>query len=82
MTTWISLGDVVAPLQSELSDAELVEFARLSQAITFAIRVAGEMPTTLDARARALVVTKLQEAEHWSLELVRVAAQQRSTPPP
>lgn len=80
MSEWISMADLVGRLQPPLSDAELAEFARLSTAIAFAAEVARNMPITLDGRARSLVVTKLQEAEHWSLELLRVADRERNTP--
>lgn len=76
MSGWRSLAQIVA--DTPLSDDEIAEFSRLSAAITHAIDTAGRMPTTLDARARALVVTKLQEAEHWSLEMLRIAALGRS----
>lgn len=75
------VDELLAALDPPLSESELAEFGRLWTAITHAITVAGEMPTTLDGRSRALVMTKLQEAEHWSLEILRVAARARSSPP-
>lgn len=68
---WVSLADLVVGA-APMSETELSEFGRLATAIRHAITVAGEMPTTFDPRARALVVTKLQEAEHWSIELLRI----------
>lgn len=73
-------ADLVRALDPPLSADELSQFSRLTTAIHHAVSIAGEMPTTLDARARALIVTKLQEAEHWSFELLRVAARPRSAP--
>lgn len=72
------IDELLAALDPALSDSELTQFGQLTTAITHAITVAGEMPTTFDPRARALIVTKLQEAEHWSLELLRVAARPRT----
>lgn len=77
----MNIAAIIEALQPLLSDDELSEFGRLAMAIEHAIAVAGGMPTTLDPRARALIVTKLQEAEHWSIELLRVAARPRSDPP-
>lgn len=74
------VDELLAALDPALSDSELSHFGRLATAINHAISVAGDMPTTFDPRARALIVTKLQEAEHWSLELLRVAARPRSSP--
>ena len=66
--------DFLTQLAPALASDELEAMCRLSMAIEHAIRCAQEMPTTLDPRARALVVTKLQEADHWCLELTRIAA--------
>lgn len=74
------IDQLLAALDPPLSDSELAHFARLATAINHSITVAGDMPTTFDARARALIITKLQEAEHWSLELLRAAARPRSSP--
>lgn len=71
------IDQLLAALDPPLSDSELAHFARLAIAINHAIAVAREMPTTFDAHARGLVVEKLQEAEHWSLEILRVAAEPR-----
>jgi hypothetical protein len=69
-----STVDILAKLAPALDHSELDGICRLSVAINHAIKCAQEMPTTLDPRARALVVTKLQEADHWCLELTRIAA--------
>lgn len=78
--TWLSIADLLDQLDPPLSESELSHVSRLATAINHALHVAGEMPTTFDARSRALIVTKLQEAEHWSIELLRVAARPRSSP--
>lgn len=84
MKDWISLADIITRNcdPPPLSDQELQAFAHLTAAIEHALQIAVNMPTTLDARSRALVVTKLQESEHWSLEILRVAARgtARSSP--
>jgi hypothetical protein len=71
--SWVPLADVVASLTPTVTEAELAEYQRLAMAINYAITVATEMPSTLDPRARSLVITKLQEAGHWTVELVRAA---------
>jgi len=35
--------------------------------IAFALEHARSLPATLDGRTRALIVTKLEEAEHWAI---------------
>lgn len=67
----IVLGLEITKKLPDLSQAELAEIGRLALALNHALDVAAEMPTTLDAHARGLVVEKLQEAEHWMIELVR-----------
>lgn len=69
-----STADILAKLAPALASDELDGICKLSISINHAIKCAQEMPTTLDHRARALVVTKLQEADHWCLELTRIAA--------
>jgi hypothetical protein len=69
-----STVDILAKLAPALDPAELEGICKLSIAINHAIKCAQDMPTSLDPRARALVVTKLQEADHWCLELTRIAA--------
>lgn len=69
-----STADIMARLAPLLTLDELEGACKLSMAINHAIKCTQELPSTLDARARALVVTKLQEADHWCLELIRIAA--------
>jgi hypothetical protein len=69
-----STADILAKLAPALDAQELEDICRLSMAITHAIACAHGLTTTLDPRARALIVTKLQEADHWCLELTRIAA--------
>ena len=45
----------------------------LHQAVAEAIRRAQKIPSTVDRRCMALVVTKLEEAEHWALQARRLA---------
>jgi hypothetical protein len=74
---WLSLAEVVDGLLPPLSDNERAEFRRLLAAIGNAQQIARNLPTTLDAHARTLIVTKLQESEHWTLELLRAASAER-----
>lgn len=57
-----------------LSEEEIEAVCCLSVAINHAIGSVQAMPTTLDAHARDLIIDKLKEAEHWCLELTRIAA--------
>lgn len=69
-----STADLIAKLAPALSEEEAVELMRVNMAIAHAINITRTLPTTLDPRARALVITKLEEADHWCLELTRIAA--------
>jgi hypothetical protein len=76
-SAWLSLAEVVEGLMSPLSDCERAQFRRLLVTISSAQQLARNLPTTLDAHARTLIVTKLQESEHWTLELLRAASLER-----
>lgn len=69
-----STVDILARLAPALDHDELDGICKLSIAINHAIKCTQDLPTTLDPRSRALVITKLQEADHWCLELTRIAA--------
>lgn len=43
--------------------------------IADAIRRAQKVPASIDRRCMALVVTKLEEAEHWAIQSLRVAVE-------
>jgi hypothetical protein len=53
---------------------EAVDLGALHDQIAEAIRRAQKVPASIDRRCMALVVTKLEEAEHWALEARRIAA--------
>ena len=71
--SWVPVSNLAAQLGESLSESELAHYQRLALAINHAFEVATELPTSLDARARELIITKLQEAGHWSVELLRAA---------
>jgi hypothetical protein len=75
--SWTPLTATAEHLARVLSESELAEYQRLYQSINHALTVATSLPTTLDPRARELIITKLQEADHWSMELLRAAAVSR-----
>ena len=50
---------------------EAVALGALHDIIAEAIRRAQKVPATIDRRSLALVVTKLEEAEHWALQARR-----------
>jgi hypothetical protein len=47
--------------------------------IAEAIRRAQKVPSSIDRRCMALVVTKLEEAEHWALQARRLAADRKAS---
>jgi hypothetical protein len=59
--------------QSGLTHDEHLALGALHMAVAEAIRRAQKVPSTIDRRCMALVVTKLEEAEHWALQARRVA---------
>jgi hypothetical protein len=67
----LSTVDILAQCAPALSLDELDSIMRLNQAITHAVKSAEQLHSTLDSRARGLIVEKLQEADHWCLELIR-----------
>lgn len=67
----LSTVDILAQCAPALSLDELESIMKLNQAIEHAKTCAEGLHSTLDPRARALIVTKLQEADHWCLELIR-----------
>jgi hypothetical protein len=75
-----SIGEIIDRLAPPLSESELSHIGDLSRAINHAITVAENTPSTLDGRARALIITKLQEAEHWTIELLRAVPRPRGNP--
>ena len=52
---------------------EALALGAVHDVIAEAIRRAQKLPPSIDRRAAALVVTKLEEAEHWALEARRIA---------
>lgn len=69
--TWVLLAEVVSDLAPTLTDADRSDYSRLATAISHALNVAEQMPTTFDVHTRGLVVDKLSEAGHWSVEMLR-----------
>lgn len=65
--------EVVCAWASRLPSIEgqslLETIAQIQRATDFA----RNAPATLDGRARSLVITKLEEAEHWALHCLRLA---------
>jgi hypothetical protein len=69
-----SAADILATWARGLSDPELGAMALLLQNITVCIERARQAPPSIDRRCLALCITKLEEAEHWALQAVRVYA--------
>jgi hypothetical protein len=67
----LSTVDILAQCAPALSLDELESIMKLNQAIEHAKKCAEGLHSTLDARARDLIITKLQEADHWCFELLR-----------
>ncbi len=68
-----AMSDLLAAWARGLTTDEHEALAALHNAIAEAIRRAQKLPATLDRRSAALVVTKLEEAEHWALDVRRQA---------
>lgn len=66
-------SDILAAWSRNLTVDEYGAMAAVAQVIDDAIRRAQKVPATIDRRCMALVVTKLEEAEHWALAALRVA---------
>ena len=60
--------------KGRLTHNEAEALGALHDAVAEAIRRAQKLPPSIDRRAAALIVTKLEEAEHWALEARRIAA--------
>ena len=69
-----SLEELLAAWSTGLSVNEHQSLSVLYQAIAEAIRRGQKVPPSIDRRCMALVVTKLEEAEHWALQAARIAA--------
>lgn len=82
MSGFVSIVQILEDLAMRvpISETELSDIGRLALAIEHAISVAQALPTTLDAGARDHIITKLQEAEHWSFELIRFRSTRCAAP--
>ena len=69
-----ALIDFIAEHSPNLTKAELDAVSGLLVALMNATHHAQQLPSSLDGRARALIVTKLQEAGHWCIELTRAGS--------
>lgn len=69
-----AIADLQAAWSERLTGDEHECLSVLHDAIAEAIRRAQKVPSTIDRRCMALVVTKLEEAEHWALQARRIAA--------
>jgi len=78
-----AITELLAAWQTDLTNDEHLALCVLHDAIAEAIRRAQKVPATIDRRSMALVVTKLEESEHWALQArrreidLRRAAEQR-----
>jgi len=61
--------------QHGLTNDEHVALCAVHDAVAEAIRRAQKVPASVDRRCLALVVTKLEEAEHWTLQARRLATE-------
>jgi hypothetical protein len=66
-------ADILAAWSRNLSVEEYAALSELAELVGQAIRRTQQVPATVDRRCMALVVTKLEEAEHWTLAALRVA---------
>lgn len=70
-----AIAELLEAWSSKLTTNEHESLAALHDVIAEAIRRAQKVPPSIDRRCMALVVTKLEEAEHWALQARRVASE-------
>ena len=68
-----AVSDLLAAWTRGLTNNEHESLNVLYQAIAEAIRRGQKVPPSIDRRCMALVVQKLEEAEHWALQALRIA---------
>jgi hypothetical protein len=69
-----AITDLLAAWSTGLSTNEHESLGALHDVIAEAIRRGQKIPPSIDRRCMALVITKLEEAEHWALQARRIAA--------
>lgn len=65
--------DLIGVWLAGLPNHEMRAFNELSLALSFAKEKAQLLPPSIDRRCAALINTKLDEAEHWSMAAMRAA---------
>jgi hypothetical protein len=68
-----AISDLLAAWSARLTSDENESLGALHDAVAEALRRAQKVPGSIDRRCMALVVTKLEEAEHWALQARRIA---------
>lgn len=68
-----SVADLLAAWSRGLTVDEHQSLSVLYTAIAEAIRRGQKVPASIDRRCMALCVDRLEEAEHWALQAVRIA---------
>lgn len=68
-----AVSDLLTAWARGLTTNEHESLSVLYQAIAEAIRRGQKVPPSIDRRCMALVITKLEEAEHWALQAMRIA---------
>ncbi len=68
-----AISDLLVAWARGMSTDEYSSLTVTNDAIAEAIRRAQKVPSSVDRRCMALVVTKLEEAEHWALQAMRIA---------
>jgi len=69
------LDELIDTWSSALPEIEAASLGEILQEIQRALAFARSAPATLDGRTRALIVTKLEEAQHWALTCLRLAVE-------
>lgn len=74
-----AIAELLAAWSGRLTADEHEALSAVHEVIAEAIRRAQKVPSSLDRRCLALVVTKLEEAEHWALQARRIAADREAS---
>lgn len=74
MSEPVSIQELLACWDGKFTPDEHLSLSVVHEVIAEAIRRAQKVPASIDRRCMALVVTKLEEAEHWALEAHRIGA--------
>jgi hypothetical protein len=76
-----AVQDLIAVWLAGLPMHEMRAFNELALALAFAKEKAESLPSSIDRRCAALINTKLDEAEHWSLAALRAAVDRADREP-